>query len=107
MTITDTVDGVDIDVRVTPRSSRSGFMGLHDGALHLRLHASPVDGAANAEVIDVIAKLLHMPRRAVTIVTGHRNRMKRVRVVGVSASDVRATLDAGDDGGAFPTTRNA
>jgi len=94
MPITETVDGIVIDVRVTPRSSRSGFMGLRDGALLLRLHASPVDGAANTEVVNVIARLLSVPRRAVTIVIGHRNRLKRVRVHGVSAKHVSATLEA-------------
>ena len=85
-----------IDIRVTPRSSRSGFAGMRDGALLLRLHAPPVDGAANAEVVDVIARLLSVPRSAVAIVTGHRNRLKRVRVHGVSATHVSATLAAHD-----------
>jgi uncharacterized protein YggU (UPF0235/DUF167 family) len=69
---------------------------MRDGALLLRLHAPPVDGAANAEVVDSIATLLGVPRRAVTIVTGHRNRLKRVRVQGVSATRVSATLEAHD-----------
>jgi uncharacterized protein YggU (UPF0235/DUF167 family) len=69
---------------------------MRDGALLLRLHAPPVDGAANAEVVDVIARLLSVPRSAVTIVTGHRNRLKRVRVHGVSATHVSATLEAHD-----------
>ena len=100
MTITQTADGVVIDVRVTPRSSRSGFAGMRDGTPLLRLHAPPVDGAANAEVAELIAALLSVPRSAVTIVTGHRNRLKRVRVHGVSATHVSATLAAHDTRGA-------
>jgi uncharacterized protein len=67
---------------------------MRDGALRLRLHAPPVDGAANAEVVDVLARLLSVPRSAVTIVTGHRHRLKRVRVHGVSATHVTATIAA-------------
>ena len=91
--ITPTPDGVVIDVRVTPRASRSGLAGMRDGVLLLRLHAPPVDGAANAEVVDLLAKLLGVPRRAVTIVTGGRNRLKRVRVDGVSAELVHTKLE--------------
>ena len=94
MTVTQTADGVTIDVRVTPRSSRSGFVGVRNGALLFRLHAPPVDGAANAEVVKLVATLLGVPKSAVTIVTGHRNRLKRVRVHGVSATHISATLDA-------------
>ena len=66
---------------------------MRDGALLLRLHAPPVDGAANAEVVDLLAKVLGVPKNALTIVTGIRNRLKRVRVHGVSAKQVSATLE--------------
>lgn len=98
--ITPTPDGVVIDVRVTPRASRSGLAGVRNGALVLRLHAPPVEGAANAEVVDLLAALFEVPRRAVTIVAGSRNRLKRVRVDGVSTRFVDARLKArGSSGG--------
>ena len=90
--ITSTPDGVVLDVRVIPRASRSGLAGVRDGALLLRLHAPPVEGAANAEVVDLLATLLGVPRRAVTIVTGGRSRLKRVRIEGVSAEFVNSRL---------------
>ena len=92
--ITPTPDGVVIDVRATPRASRSGLAGVRDGALLLRLHAPPVEGAANEELVDLLATLLGVPRRAITIVTGGRNRLKRVRVEGVSVKFVNARLKA-------------
>ena len=92
--ISPTPGGVVIDVRVTPRSSRFGFAGVRDGALLLRLHAPPVEGAANAEVVNLLATLLRVPRRAVTIVSGGRSRLKRVRVEGVSTRFVDMKLEA-------------
>jgi len=90
--ITSTTDGVVIDVRVIPRAGRSGPAGVRNGALLLRLHAPPVEGAANAEVVDILATLLRVPRRAVTILAGDRHRLKRVRVEGVSAEFVSSRL---------------
>jgi uncharacterized protein (TIGR00251 family) len=85
-------DGVLIDVRVIPRAGRSGIAGTRDDALLVRLTAPPVEGAANAELVEVIAKVLGVPKRAVTIVSGDRARQKRLRVVGISAGDARVKL---------------
>jgi len=96
--ITSTPEGVVIDIRVIPRASRAGLAGIRGDALLLRLHAPPVEGAANEEVVEILSKALGVPRRAVTIVAGGRSRLKRVRVEGVSAEFVNARLIAQDAG---------
>lgn len=92
MVIQSTSMGILIDVRVIPRSGRSGITGVRDGALLVRLNSPPVEGAANAELVDVIADALGVPKRAVAIVAGERARRKRVRVEGVSVADATAAL---------------
>ena len=81
--ITSTPKGITLEVRVVTRSGRSGIVGARDGALLVRLNAPPVDGAANAELIEVIAKALAVPKRAVSIVAGERSRQKRIGVNGI------------------------
>ena len=54
-------------MRVVPRAGRSGFAGLRDGAILVRLTAAPVDGAANEELIALIARTLRVPKRDVII----------------------------------------
>ena len=73
-------------VQVVPRSSRSEVVGEHNGALRVRLAAPPVDGAANEELIHVLAKTFKVSRSAVMIVSGHGSRLKQVSIDGVSAS---------------------
>jgi uncharacterized protein (TIGR00251 family) len=87
-----TIGGVLIDIRVIPRAGRSGVAGARAGALLVRLNAAPVEGAANVELMEVIAKALGVPKRAVTIVSGERSRQKRIRVAGVSEDDVSSRL---------------
>ena len=91
--IASTPQGVVIDVRVIPRASTAGIAGTRDGALLVRLHAPPVEGAANTELIEVLAKALGVPKRVVTIVAGERSRRKRVRVEGVTKDRASAMLD--------------
>jgi len=81
-----------LDVRVVPRAGKSGVAGLRDGALLVRLAAAPVDGAANAELISVLADALGVPKRYVEIVSGDRSRSKRVRVTGMDPDAVLAAL---------------
>ena len=84
--------GCIISVRVIPRSPRSCVDGLRAGAWLVRLRTPPVDGAANAELIDVLAEALGVPRRAVAIVSGDRSRAKRVRIEGLDEAAVTARL---------------
>ena len=73
-----------LTIRVIPRASRSGVDGMRDGAIVVRLNAPPVDGAANQALIDVLASSLDVPKRSVSIVSGERARLKRVRVDGIT-----------------------
>lgn len=77
---------------MVPRAGRSGIAGVRDGALLVRLAAAPVDGAANAELIEVLAKALDLPKRSIQIVSGDRSRSKRVRVAGMDAQSVLSAL---------------
>ena len=79
-------------IRVQPRSSRAGIDGAHGDAVRVRVHAPPVDGAANEAVIEVLASALGVPKRAVTIVSGATSRNKIVEVGGVSAEELRKRL---------------
>jgi uncharacterized protein (TIGR00251 family) len=83
-----------IDVRVIPRAGRSGIAGWRGDSLLVRLNAAPVDGAANAELIEVLAGALDVPKRAVSIVAGERARQKRVRIDGVTQEFVGLKLSS-------------
>ena len=90
--IAATPTGVTIDVRVIPRASKPGIAGVRGGALLVRLSAPPVEGAANEELIELLSRAFAVPRRAVTIVSGERNRSKRVAVQGVTVDVARTIL---------------
>ena len=90
--ITSVPGGVVFDVRVIPRAAKAGIAGMRDGAVLVRLNAPPVEGAANEELIEVVADALGVPRRAVTLVSGARSRQKRLQVRGVEVDKVRELL---------------
>lgn len=81
-----------LTVRVIPRSSKPGIAGIRDGALLVRLQSPPVEGAANEELIHVIAETFGAARRDVEIVAGERSRLKRIAMATVDRSHVNAVL---------------
>lgn len=74
-------DGIEIAVRVTPRAGRNR---LEAGPGHAvaRLTAPPVDGVANAALIELVAMHFGVPRRDVRLIAGDRARLKRVSIAG-------------------------
>ena len=65
---------------------------MRDGALEVRVSAPPVEGAANEAIVELLARVLALPRRAITLLSGEHGRSKRVRIEGLSAGEVRARL---------------
>jgi uncharacterized protein (TIGR00251 family) len=85
-------DGIILTIHALPRSGRSGLAGVRGEALLVRLRSSPVEGAANAELIELIAGALAVPKRAVSIMVGSRARHKLVRVAGIDVATAQARL---------------
>ena len=52
-----------LEVLVQPRASRTRVVGEHDGRLKIQLAAPPVDGEANAALIEFLADALRREAR--------------------------------------------
>jgi uncharacterized protein (TIGR00251 family) len=72
--------GAELSIHIQPGASKSEIAGLHGDALKIRIHARPVEGAANAELTEFMATCLGVPRKAVKIVRGEKSRRKSVWV---------------------------
>jgi uncharacterized protein (TIGR00251 family) len=81
-----------LTVKVVPRASKPGLVIDSNGALKVRLQSAPVEGAANAELVEVLSAAFGVQRRAVTITGGASSRTKHVRLDGVDEPRVAAVL---------------
>ena len=91
----DEYDGdmcVRIEVHVQPRASRTELAGLHGGRLKIRLAAPPVDGAANAALVEFVAEKLGVAKSRVRVVAGATSRQKVVEIDGVTEQVVAERL---------------
>lgn len=79
-------EAISIAIKVAPRASRSEVVGMHDGALKIRIAAPPVDGAANAEMIKILAKFFGVAKSDISIVSGETSKNKRIKIENLSVS---------------------
>ncbi|WP_213980707.1 DUF167 family protein [Sphingomonas sp. dw_22] len=96
-----TADGIDVAVRVTPRASRDAFLPGTEEHFAARLAAPPVEGAANAALVPLVAKTFGVPKRAVTLIAGDTARLKRLSIAGdpQALAEIAASLYGGSHDG--------
>jgi uncharacterized protein (TIGR00251 family) len=85
-------DGVEIDVIVVPKASRTEVTGVHEGRLRIRLAAPPVDGKANRELIKGMSKLLRAKKTDIDLIRGQTSRRKVLRIRELSPATVLKRL---------------
>ena len=83
-------------LRVVPGAARPGVVGRHGQAWKVRVAAAPERGAANAALVDLIARTLGVRARDVRLVSGHGSRDKIVEVAGVRTAETEALLEASE-----------
>lgn len=69
-----------LHIYLQPNASKNGFTGLHDGYLKIGVTAPPVEGKANDELIQFLARLFSVPKRSVRLQQGNRSRYKKVTI---------------------------
>jgi len=82
--------GVMVDILVTPRASRARLGPVRGDRLKVAVTSPPVDGAANAAVVELFARTMKIPKRNVEVTAGHSSRRKTVRLLGVDRAAVEA-----------------
>ena len=91
--LSETPEGVILNVRAQPRSSRSGIDGLLGDTVKVRIKCAPVDGKANKELVETLAEAFDLPKSAVVFKSGETSKTKRILLRGTEAAKVRTVVD--------------
>jgi uncharacterized protein (TIGR00251 family) len=76
-----------VRVRVSPGARRTELIGRHGDGWKVRVTAAPEAGRANEAVLDLLAAELDLPRRSLSIVSGHAAREKVVLMEGIDREE--------------------
>ena len=83
----ETPEGIVLNVKAQPRSSKAGVDGLLGDAVKVRIRCAPVDGTANKELIETLADAFDLPQSSVVFKSGETSKTKRILVRGFSDTD--------------------
>jgi uncharacterized protein (TIGR00251 family) len=79
-------------VHVVPNAKVDSVVGMHGGAIKIKLRAPAVEGKANTALVRFLAEQVKLPRHSIILERGHRSRDKLIRVEGLNQEDVRRFL---------------
>lgn len=82
-----------VRVRVSPGARRTELVGRHGEAWKVRIAVAPERGRANEAVLDLLSRELELPRRAVSLVSGHAAREKVVLLEGIDRAESERRLE--------------
>jgi uncharacterized protein len=82
-----------VRLRVSPGARRTEVAGRYGDGWKVRVSAPPERGRANEAVLDLLADTLELPRRSLSIVSGHGAREKVVLMEGVGPAEIERRLD--------------
>jgi hypothetical protein len=83
-----------VRLRVSPGARRNELVGRHGEGWKVRVAAPPEGGRANDAVLDLLARELSLPRRALSIVSGQSGREKVVAMEGIDRAETERRLEA-------------
>ena len=90
---TETSEGIILNVKAQPRSSKAGIDGLLGDAVKVRIRCAPVDGKANKELVETLADAFGLPKSSVLFKSGETSKTKRLLLRGVAAEKVKRIIE--------------
>ena len=73
-----------VRVRVVPRAAHTHVVGVEEGVLVVRVAAPPVDGKANAALVELLRESLRLRKNQIHLESGEKSRHKRIALEGTS-----------------------
>jgi len=84
---------ITLEILVQPRASRAKIGPMHDGRLKIAVTAPPVDGEANAAVVELLARRLGITRGDIAVIAGASSRRKTLRIGRVTAQQIEELIE--------------
>ena len=90
--ITETHEGVQLVIKVTPKSKVNKIVGWTDAHLSIRITAPPEKGAANQALVILLSKEFQLPQKNIILLRGATSRTKYFLIIGLTKEKFFALL---------------
>jgi len=82
--VRQTDEAVIFTAKIVPGSSRTEVSGTFDGMIKIKVSAPAEKGKANDALLKFLAASLGLKKKQLTIISGHTNQVKQIRLIGIS-----------------------
>ncbi len=79
-------------VYAQPNGKKTEILGKYGERLKVRIHAPPVDGKANQELIEFFSELFQLKKSEVTLLRGETSREKTFLLKGISLAQAKILI---------------
>ena len=81
-----------LDITVAPKASKNRIAVDDNNTVKVYLTAAPVNGKANAALIDFLSKTLKIPKSKIKIAQGEKNKRKRLYIEDMTTEELESRL---------------
>ena len=81
-----------ISVIAHPGARKNRVLRFEDGVWHIKVAAPPVEGKANAEMVEFLSEILGVSQSRISIEKGTTSRRKLISIEGLTEERVKETL---------------
>ncbi len=92
-----TDDGILLSILVQPGARRNEVVGQHDSRLKIAVQQVAEDGKANRAVCELLAKQLKLAKSNVDCISGHTQRRKTIKLLGIREEDFRKWIEEAEE----------
>jgi uncharacterized protein len=86
-----------IEIRLKPNARHNSIEIDGAGLVHVRVNAPPIEGRANAALIEILSETLDIPKSWLSIKRGATSKNKVVSVVGMTKDELLRRISASLD----------
>jgi len=87
-------NGIRVVIYAVPNARETGIVMESDGSFLMRVHAPPIKGKANREIVKWLSKRLKKPSSQVRIITGLTSNLKTLEIIGTDESTFLEAIDS-------------
>jgi uncharacterized protein len=83
-----------LKVRVTPNARKNTVVSWTRDEVRLKIKAPPVEGKANAALIEYLSELTSVPRAKIQLKAGEKSRIKLVEIDALTPDELRSKIQS-------------
>lgn len=93
LVVQQNAETVSFTVKAVPASSRcAALAGIYDGMLKIKLSAAPEKGKANEELVSLLAKIMNIKKKDISIISGRTGPVKQIEIKGITINRLMDSL---------------